>query len=204
MTAAESDCFDAIEETLRKAAAALERHRVPFLLGGSLAVWARGGPESCNDLDLMVRREDADDALAALEEIGMRGERPPEGWLHKAWDGEVLVDLIFDPKGESIGDATFERSERVSVFGLELRAMALEDVMITKLRALHDHYLDYDPLLQAARAVRERIDWDRVRAATEDSPYARAFFTLIEGLHLVEPRAASRPAEGRPRIRVAE
>jgi hypothetical protein len=204
MTAADSDCFDAIEETLRKAAAALERHRVPFLLGGSLAVWARGGPESCNDLDLMVRREDADDALAALEEIGMRGERPPEGWLYKAWDGEVLVDLIFDPKGESIGGATFERSERVSVFGLELRAMALEDVMITKLRALHDHYLDYDPLLQAARAVRERIDWDRVRAATEDSPYARAFFTLVEGLHLVEPRAAPRPAEGRPRIRVAE
>jgi hypothetical protein len=204
MTAADSDCFDAIEETLRKAAAALERHRVPFLLGGSLAVWARGGPESCNDLDLMVRREDADDALAALEEIGMRGERPPEGWLYKAWDGEVLVDLIFDPKGESIGGATFERSERVSVFGLELRAMALEDVMITKLRALHDHYLDYDPLLQAALAVRERIDWDRVRAATEDSPYARAFFTLVEGLHLVEPRAAPRPAEGRPRIRVAE
>jgi predicted nucleotidyltransferase len=204
MTAADSDCFDAIEETLRKAAAALERHRVPFLLGGSMAVWARGGPESCNDLDLMVRRKDADDALAALEEVGMRGERPPEGWLYKAWEGEVLVDLIFDPKGESIGDAIFERSERVSVFGLELRAMALEDVMITKLRALHDHYLDYDPLLQAARAVRERIDWDRVRAATEDSPYARAFFTLVEGLHLVEPRAASRPAEGRPRIRVAE
>jgi hypothetical protein len=82
--------------------------------------------------------------------------------------------------------------------------MPLDDVLITKLRALHDHYLDYDPLLQAARAVRERIDWDRVRAATEDSPYARAFFTLVEGLHLVEPRGAPRPAEGRPRIRVAE
>jgi hypothetical protein len=55
-----------------------------------------------------------------------------------------------------------------------------------------------------ARAVRERIDWNRVRAATDDSPYARAFFTLLEGLALIEPRAAPRPAEGRPRIRVAE
>jgi hypothetical protein len=80
--------------------------------------------------------------------------------------------------------------------------MSLEDVLITKLRAMHEHYLDYDPLLQMARAVRERIDWDQVRAATEDSPYARAFFTLVEGLHLVETSA--RPAEGRPRIRVAE
>jgi Uncharacterised nucleotidyltransferase len=202
MTAPRSDCFEAIEATLRKAAPALERRRVPFLLGGSLAVWARGGPESCNDLDLMVHREDAEAALAALEDAGLRGERPPEGWLHKAWDGDVLVDLIFGPKGLPIDDATFERSERVSVFGLELRAMSLEDVLITKLRAMHEHYLDYDPLLQMARAVRERIDWDRVRAATEDSPYARAFFTLVEGLHLVE--TAARPAEGRPRIRVAE
>jgi Uncharacterised nucleotidyltransferase len=204
MTAPGSDCFEAIEATLRKAVPALERHRVPFLLGGSLAVWARGGPESCNDLDLMVHGEDAEAALAALEDAGLRGERPPEGWLYKAWDGDVLVDLIFDPKGQPIDDATFERSERVSVFGLELRAMALDDVLITKLRALHEHNLDYDPLLQMARAIRERIDWDRVRANTEDSPYARAFFTLVEGLALIEPRAAARPAEGRPRIRVAE
>jgi predicted nucleotidyltransferase len=204
MTAADSDCFEAIEASLRRAAAALERHRVPFLLGGSLAVWARGGPESCNDLDLMVRQEDAEDALEALEDAGMRGERPPEGWLYKAWDGEVLVDLIFAPKGLSIDDAAFERAEDVSVFGLELRAMSLEDVLVTKLRALHEHYLDYDPLLQMARTVRERIDWGRVRAATEDSPYARAFFTLVEGLGLVEAPGRARPAEGRPKIRLAE
>ncbi len=204
MSAAESDCFEAIEATLRKAAAALEGRRVRFLLGGSLAIWARGGPESCNDLDLMVRRDDADAALEALEEAGLRGQRPPEGWLYKAWDGDVLVDLIFGPKGLAIDDATFERSERVSAFGLELRAMALEDVLITKLRAMHEHYLDYDPLLQMARAVREQIDWNRVRQATENSPYARAFFTLAEGLELISPQTASRRAEARPRIRLAE
>jgi predicted nucleotidyltransferase len=203
MSEVTDDCFDAIEATLRKAVAALERRRVPFLLGGSLAVWARGGPESCNDLDLMVRSEYADAALEALEDAGMRGERPPEGWLFKAWDGRVLVDLIFGPKGLPIDDATFDRSEAVSVFGLEVRAMSLEDVLITKLRALHEHYLDYDPLLQMTRAVRERIDWDRVRQETVDSPYARAFFTLAEELELIAPARQRAPAEGRPRIRLA-
>jgi hypothetical protein len=197
------DCFDAIEATLKKAAAALQRRRVPFLLGGSLAVWARGGPESCNDLDLMLRSEDADSALEALTEAGMRGERPPEDWLFKAWDGPILVDLIFGPKGLTIDDVVFERSEAISVFGLELRAMALEDVLITKLRALHEHYLDYDPLLQMTRAVRERVDWDQVRRATAESPYARAFFTLAEGLELIDPRRQRAGAEGRPRIRLA-
>src|SRR3954452_2701311 len=105
------------------------------MLGGSLAVWVRGGPESCNDLDLMIRREDADAALAALEGAGMRAGRPPEGWLYKAWDGDVLVDLIFGPKGLVIDDETFARSEPVSAFGLEVRAMDLNDVMTTKLGA---------------------------------------------------------------------
>ena len=198
-----SDCFEAIENTLKKAVAALDGARVPFMLGGSLAVWVRGGPESCNDLDLMVRPDDADAALAALEGSGMRGERPPEDWLYKAWDGDVLVDLIFGPKGLSIDDETFARSDSVSAFGLEVRAMSLEDVLVTKLRALHDHYLGYESLLEMARAVREQVDWDRVRRATDESPYARAFFALVEELGIVERPSASR-GEARPRIRLAE
>jgi predicted nucleotidyltransferase len=201
--AAETDCFERIERTLRKAVAALDGDRVPFILGGSLAVWVRGGPESCNDLDLMVRESDADAALAALEKAGMRTERPPEDWLFKAHDGDVLVDLIFGPKGLTIDDEVFARSVPVSAFGLEVRAMALEDVLITKLRALHEHYLEYDSLLQMARAVREQIDWERVRSETADSPYARAFFDLIEELSIVEFAPGAR-SEGRPRIRLAE
>ncbi len=200
--AEEQGCFEQIERTFKRAAGALDGARVPFLLGGSLAVWVRGGPESCNDLDLMVRPEDGDTALEALERAGMRGERPPEGWLYKAWDGDVLVDLIFGPKGLPMDEA-FSRSERVSAFGVDVSAMALEDVLVSKLSALHDHYLDFDPALQMARAVREQIDWDKVRRATADSPYARAFFTLIEGLGLLEHEPAAR-REGRPRIRLAE
>jgi len=134
----------------------------------------------------------------------MRGERPPEGWLYKAWDGEVLVDLIFAPKGLALDDAIFQRSDAVSVFGLEMRAMTLEDVLITKLRALHEHYLDFDPLLQMTRAVREQVDWARVREATSDSPYARGFLTLAEELGLIERATGTSVAEGGPRIRVAE
>ena len=202
--APDADCFERIEATLKRSVAALTSERVPFLLGGSLAVWARGGPETCNDLDLMVRPDDAERALATLERAGMGTERPAEGWLYKALDDEVAVDLIFSPRGVPIDDATFARAEPVSVFGVELQALTLEDVLVSKLLALHDHYLDYEAPLQMARAVRERVDWAQVRQATVESPYARAFFTLIEGLDLVPPRAADAPAERRARIRVAE
>jgi predicted nucleotidyltransferase len=200
---ASSDCFDRIGEALKKATAALDRARVPFLLGGSLAAWARGGPESCNDLDLMLRKEDADRALEALAEAGMRTEDPAEQWLYKAWDGEVLVDLIFEPKGLPIDEQAFARAEQVSAFGVELQAMALEDVMVTKLMALTEHYLDYEGLLLIARPLRERIDWNQVRRRTEESAYARAFFSLIEELGLLERSSAEGRSGEQPHVRLA-
>jgi hypothetical protein len=130
-----ADCFERIEATLKRSVAALTSERVPFLLGGSLAVWARGGPETCNDLDLMVRPDDAERALAALERVGMRTERPAEGWLYKARDDEVAIDLIFSPRAVPVDDETFARAELVSVFGVELPAMSLEDVLVSKLLA---------------------------------------------------------------------
>src|SRR3954447_3770243 len=103
--AAESEpAFDEIEATLKKDAKALRDADVPFLLGGSLASWARGGPETSHDLDLMIKPEDTERAVDALVGTGMRADDPPEEWLVKAYDGDVLVDLIFAPKGLPMTD----------------------------------------------------------------------------------------------------
>jgi Uncharacterised nucleotidyltransferase len=189
--AADESPFSDIEHALKRAAAALRRAGIPFLLGGSLASWARGGPETRHDLDLMIRPTDADRALEVLREEGMRPERPPEDWLVKAWDGDTLVDLIFCPKGMPIDDEVIERGELRSVLGLDIRVMALEDVLVTKLMALSEHALRYEGLLQIARALREQVDWDDVRARTEESPFARAFFVLLEGLAILPVSAAT-------------
>jgi hypothetical protein len=198
MTDAEQPFAD-LEATLKKAACALRGAGIPFLLGGSLASWARGGPESRHDLDLMLREADAGRALAALEEAGMRPEHPPEEWLVKAWDGDVLVDLIFWPKGLPIDDAVLARGETMSVLAMDMQVMAIEDVLITKLMALNEHALRYEGLLEIARALREQVDWPHVRAATAESPFARAFFVLLEGLAILPEQPA---APGGARVRV--
>jgi Uncharacterised nucleotidyltransferase len=188
--------FDRIEAALKRAVMALREAEVPFLLGGSLASWARGGPETRHDLDLMVKPEDADRALRALEAAGMRSERPPEEWLYKAWHGDVLIDVIFGPRGLEMTDEVLARGERLGVAGLDVEVMALEDMLATKLHALDEHSLDYSPLLQIARALREQIDWPTLRARTSASPYASAFFTLVEELGVADttdsPRARVR------------
>ena len=192
--------FSDIEQALKKSAAALREAGIPFLLGGSLASWARGGPETRHDLDLMIKPEDVDAAVQALQAAGLRSEDPPEEWLVKAWDGEVLVDLIFAPKGMEMTDEVIARGEVLSVFGMEMRVMALEDVLVTKLMALTEHSLRYESLLPIARALREKVDWDDVRARTSESPFARAFFVMLEGLGVLDE--AKPTTGGEPRVRV--
>jgi hypothetical protein len=42
-------------------------------------------------------------------------------------------------------------------------------------------------VLEIARALREQIEWPTVRKRTEDSAFARGFFTIVEDLDVVEP-----------------
>lgn len=189
--------FNDLLETLKKAAAALRDAEVPFLLGGGLAAWARGGPETDHDLDLMVKPDDAQGAVAALAESGFRIENPPEEWLYKAWDGDVLLDVIFEPSGGPVDDAMFERAEELDVQAVSMRVMALEDVMVTKLLSLREHEVDYESVLEIARALREQIDWDEASHRTSDSPYARAFFYLAEQLGILGEQRA-RPSVSDP------
>jgi predicted nucleotidyltransferase len=181
--------FGEIENALKRSVAALRDAEVQFLLGGSLACWARRAPEAYHDLDLMVRPEDAERALEALTAAGMRPERPPEEWLLKAYDGDVLVDLIFEPSGMLIDDEAFERADRMDVLSMSMPVMALEDVVSTKLRAMSEHAIRFEGLLQIARALREQIDWEQVRRRTQGSPFAAAFFVLLDGLGIVPERS---------------
>ena len=195
--------FAAIEETFKRTVAALEGAEVPFLLGGSLASWAHGGPQARNDLDFMVRPEDAERALAALVDAGMRPERPTESWLLKAWDADVLVDLIHHPMGMAITDEVIARGVERDVAAMRLRVMAIEDVLTSKLLALGEHSLDLESPLQLARSLREQIDWSEIRVRTAHSPYARAFLYLLRELGIARTEAAATET-GHARVRVVE
>jgi hypothetical protein len=187
----QSPGFDELVEAMKVAAATLRDAGIPFLLGGGLAGWARGGPPTEHDVDFFVREEDAERALEALVEAGMRPERPPEGWLLKAYHEGTLIDLIFHPSGGPIGDEHFARAEELEVAAQHVAVASLGDVMTTKLLSLTEQDPDFASVLEFARSLREQIDWDFVREQTADAPFARAFFTLTEELGVVEPASES-------------
>jgi Nucleotidyl transferase of unknown function (DUF2204) len=172
--------------TMKHAAAALRDAEIEFMLGGGLAAWARGGPPTGHDVDFYVREEHAARGMEALAAAGMRPEQATEEWLYKAYDGEVLVDLIFRPAGGPITDEHFERAEWLEVGAQSLLVASIDDVLVTKLLAITEQEPNYQAVLELARTLREQIDWSFVRERSSSSPFARAFFTLVEGLGIIE------------------
>ena len=191
MTSTSPDSFPDLIEAMKLAAAALRDAEVPHLLGGGLAAWARGGPPTEHDVDLFVKEEDSERALGALVEAGMKPERPPEGWLLKAWHGDTLVDLIFHLAGGPVRQEHFDRAESLEVMAQPMLVASLGDVVTAKLLAINEQSPDFSSVLELARSLREQIDWEFVRERTADSPFARAFFTLIEELGIVEPAGST-------------
>src|ERR1041384_5993466 len=124
--------FEQLLETLKRSSAALRDAGVPFVLGGGVAIWARGGPETEHDLDYFVKPDDAERRVQAPAAAGFRPEKPPEGWLYKAWDDHVLVDLIFDPTGVTVDDAFIEGAQETEGYAARMRVLRPEDGLVTQ------------------------------------------------------------------------
>jgi predicted nucleotidyltransferase len=96
------------------------------------------------------------------------------------------------------------QAEVLNVLSMEIRVMALEDVIVTKVMSLTEHSIDYGTLLEMARALREQIDWESVRRRTAESPFADAYFVLLDRLGIVpEPEGGEEPDGGRMRVEVS-
>ncbi|MFC4555244.1 nucleotidyltransferase family protein [Georgenia faecalis] len=191
---------EALHDGLRLTAVALSDADIPFALCGSYAAWARGAPEPDHDADFVIREEDVDRARAAVAAAGLDVKEPAENWLFKAYHHGALVDVLFRITGEPVDPALFERADVLEVLAVRMPVLSASDLLSSKLRVLGEHYCDFSRLLPIARALREQIDWDRVTDAVDDSPYARAFLSLVRDLGVAP---ASRAAGVAPASRAA-
>jgi hypothetical protein len=169
-------------DTFRRVAAELRDGDIPFVLGGGLAAWAHGGPITEHDIDLFVTENDSERALGVLARRGFRTEHPAEGWLVKAWDGNVLVDLIFRPIGLQVDRSLIESCPVKDVHAVPVRILSVDDILATKVLALTEHHLDFGPVLACARSLREQVHWDAFAQRTSGSPFARTLLFLVREL----------------------
>ncbi|NBE97847.1 hypothetical protein FE391_29310 [Nonomuraea sp. KC401] len=177
---------DAILDTLKRASSGLKDAGVKFALAGGCAAYARGAAPSLHDVDFVVTEHDVPAALEALRGLGFQTAKPPEDWLVKAYDEGRLVDLIFRVSDLAITDELLDRAEPLKASAVIVPVLEATDLVISWLLPLSEHACDYGALLSQVRAMREQVDWPRVAAVVEDSPYATTFLTLLERLGVLE------------------
>jgi hypothetical protein len=173
---------DALRGALKRTASALKADGVPFALAGGYALWAHGAPESENDVDFVIAEEDTERAVHALESAGFQVTRPPEDWLFKVGCDGAEVDVLHRVVGEPVDPALIERSTDMDLLGIRLPVLPATDLLSSKLRSMTEHYCDFGRLLPHVRAVREQLDWDRLREEVAANDFAVAFLFLTDRL----------------------
>ncbi|WP_454049707.1 nucleotidyltransferase family protein [Cellulomonas sp. Marseille-Q8402] len=172
----------ALQDALRMSAVALEEAGVPFALVGGYAAWARGAPEPDHDADFAIPESEVARAQEALAAAGLDVREPAENWLFKAFHHGAMVDILFRMVGEPISAEMLDRSDTMEVLAVRMPVLDATDIISAKMRVLGEHYCDFTRMIAMVRALREQVDWHRVRRETAETPYGRAFLLLVHEL----------------------
>lgn len=196
------------QAALARAVEVLDAQRIEYALMGGVASSTVGRRRATHDIDLFLTRDGARAAVDALGAAGFRTERTDEGWLFKAFLGEVMIDLIFVSKGGVVFDEEMRTRRRETRLGSRsIHVLAPEDQILIKALAASEHAprhwydalamlswseLDWEYLLRRARPHPARI-LSLLLFARSDSGNVplqplRALFDLV--------REGGAPAEG--------
>ena len=188
--------YQVLDETV----SLLDAARVPYVLMGGVASAARGGHRFTHDIDVFVKHEDADRALATFTKRGFRTEKTYPEWLYKAFKKRVMIDVIFRSTGPVVlDDEMIAHASVVEWKGRDLRVLAPEDLFVIKALVMSDHTLAMDPrwmrhvydMLSVVRAC--ELDWDYLlRRARQGPRRVLGFLLYAQSLDLTVPNSVVR------------
>lgn len=187
------DHNQAILEAAKQVGAVLKRGGHDFALAGSVAVHAHGGAGNLqHDADFCIKPEDADAVAATLTDAGLTVCAPPEDWLLKATCLGQDIDLIFELAHQLVTAELLGRASELPVDSVRMPVLAPTDLIRALLAAFSEHHCDFGAVLPIARLLREKIDWEVVRADCGDTPMSAAFLYLLERLQVIAPEGGDR------------
>lgn len=138
----------------------LKEAGIPYMVGGSVAVWAYGRRRATKDVDLFISPKQPFVALDALGKRGFFTRDSDAGWLYKAYKDEFLIDLIVWTTGNvRVDDESFSRLREVAIDGYPFAVMGPEDVLFRKILSHREERHDwYDALSMLGPGV-IALDW---------------------------------------------
>jgi hypothetical protein len=166
----------------------LGRTTIPFLVGGAFA-FARYVhiDRGTKDLDIFIRPEDVQQALALFRGLGYRADLPFPHWLAKVHCGDFFLDLMFSSGNgvARVDDHWFDTPVEREVLGLQLRLCPPEEMIWSKAFVQERERFDGADVLHLLRQLGPSLDWQRLLARF--GPHWRVLFSHIVLFGFVYP-----------------
>ncbi len=149
------------------AMAALEKEKVPFLVGGAFAFGRYTGIiRHTKDFDIFLKKEDLPAARAALEKAGYRTELAFPHWLAKAYHpgGEYFIDLIYSSGNgiATVDDSWLEHGVQETVLDRPCLIIPPEEIIWSKCFVMERERYDGADVAHLLRSCADQIDWQRL------------------------------------------
>lgn len=151
-----------------------------IVIGGLATRALLGMPlETEEDIDVMIRREDAEMLLEVFAGKGYATHRRDEAWIYKVARPDVTIDLIFrQAERIELDDEHITYSRTVKFEGIDLRAPGPEDLVVMK--ALFDGGETQGRWYGALEVLRRLpIDWDYLTQRGEGKAARRLLSLLL-------------------------
>lgn len=178
---------DKAKEVFRHVVALFEDRGLDYAIGGGISTdhWSDGA-SVINDIDVVIREQDAEQILKDLGDNGYETAAMDHSWLHKAYRDGVTVDLMFELKNGTRFDSEFkEHRAQAELFGTLAYVSSAED-QVASLAATIDrstvgqHWYNIMDLM-----ANNDLEWDYVIARSQRDPHRMlsiVYFALSENV----------------------
>lgn len=171
----------------------METHGFQYVIFGGIAVWAYGRQRNTKDIDILMKAEQANDALLAFLQDGWTTKRTDEAWLFQATKEDVQVDLIFQAKGDfSLTDDIIRRARILTISDYKFKVISPEDLILIKMHAIKEiRPQDWYDAVSVIKGIKGNLDWDYIEEKGRQSPERVLSFLLFstdEGAREYIPR----------------
>jgi Aminoglycoside-2''-adenylyltransferase len=143
----------------------LTRLDIPFLVGGGHALrHYAGGVRATKDLDVFVRRADAEALLDGMSAAGFETDLTFPHWLGKAHIEGDYIDVIYSSGNglAEVDDGWFTYSHSATVLGVAVKLCPPEEMIWSKAFVMERERFDGADIAHLIRAFGERLDWRRL------------------------------------------
>jgi len=149
----------------RAALGELDKHHLPYLVGGAYAFARYTGIERhTKDFDIFIRASEWQRAEKILRDAGYQTELTFPHWIGKAFGGEDFIDLIFGAGNgvASVDDDWFEHAVPERVLDMEVKLIPAEEMIWSKGLIMERERYDGADVAHVIHAMGDKLDWRRV------------------------------------------